>query len=223
MKLKLFAASLLSLIALTSASYGDTVFLNGALTTSDPTFHHPSASTTGTGIQYYDVYAFTVTANGSYIFEAASVNTTNNPSNALDTFLVVYANVFNPVAPGSGQAFDDDFTGTRTVLPGPYAANGVTATSTGFVGANPGSRLGGPPDPVMNLVAGTNYFLVVTSFRSTDQPQTGTNAQPTGTYYLGLTGPGTIVIVPEPSTTALIGIVGAGVLGLCAWRKRKAA
>lgn len=216
MKLKLLAASLL--VALASASYADTVFLDGVLTTSDPTFHHPNASTTGTGVQYYDVYAFTVTTSGNYTFEAASVNTTGTPSNALDTFLAIYANVFNPAAPGAGVGFNDDFTGNRTVLPGPYAANGVTVASTGFSGANPGSR-------ILNLAltAGTQYFLVETSFRSTDFVGTGSTAQATGTYYIGATGPGTIAIVPEPSTTALIGFLGAGVLGLCAWRKRKAA
>ena len=51
MKLKLLAASILGLIALTSASYGDTVFLDGALTTSDQTFHHPNTDTTGSGVQ----------------------------------------------------------------------------------------------------------------------------------------------------------------------------
>jgi hypothetical protein len=215
MKLKLLAVFLLSLIALTSASYGDTVFLTGALTTSDPTFHHPNASTVGTGVQYYDVYAFTVTTTGAYTFEAASVNSVGSPSNALDTFLAIYANVFNPASPGAGIGSNDDFTGSRTVLPGPFAANGVTVASTGFSGANPGSRILN-----LNLTAGTPYFLVETSFRSTDFVSTTSTAQATGTYYLGLTGPGTIVVVPEPSTM-LFALFGAGALGMCAWRKRK--
>lgn len=218
MKLKPLAASILGLIALASTGYGDTVFLNGALTTSDPTFHHPGASTSGTGIQYYDVYTFTVLTTGLYTFNAASPNSTGAPSNALDTFLAVYATTFNPVTPGSGISSNDDFTGTFTVLPGPYTVNGVTATSTGFQGAQPGSRILN-----LNLTAGTVYFLVETSFRNTDYLVAAGEGQPVGNYYIGITGPGTIVVVPEPTTTALFGVVGAVALGMCAWRKRKTA
>src|SRR5205085_3921789 len=99
----------------------------------------------------------------SYIIESASPNSTGTPSNALDTFLALYAGSFTPATPGAGQSSNDDFTGTLTVLPGPYAVNGVTTASTGFSGTQPGSRI-----PTAALVAGTQYFLVNTSFRSTD-------------------------------------------------------
>ena len=216
--LKILATSLLSVIALTSVSYGATAFGNGALTTSDPTFHHPNASTVGTGVQYYDVFQFTVDASGSYVIELASLNTSGTPSNALDTFYAVYANTFNPASPGAGIGFDDDFTGTFTVLPGPFAGMGYTATSTGFSGTQPGSRTDSP----LSLVSGTQYFLVITSFRSTDFVGTGTNGQPTGNYVFGVSGPGNITIVPEPTTTALLIVAAAG-LGVGALRRRNSA
>ena len=50
MKLKLLAASLLSVFALTSASYADTVFYNGSIATTDPTTHVTGQSTSGTAI-----------------------------------------------------------------------------------------------------------------------------------------------------------------------------
>lgn len=218
LKLSVLAASLFSLAALTTTSYGTIVYGDGVLSTTDPTFHHPNASTVGTAVQYYDVYAFTVDTTGAYTFELGSLNTTGTPSNALDTFEAIYANVFNPVSPGAGIAFNDDFTGSFTILPGPYSGIGLTATATGFSGNEPGSR-----NAAVNLTAGTAYFYVVTSFRSTDFVGTGTTAQPKGNYYFGISGPGNIIVVPEPSTFALLGVMGAGALGLRVWRKRKTA
>jgi hypothetical protein len=206
---------LLALMAFTSVSYGQT-FLTGSLGPGDPTFHPTQGSTAGSGVSYYDLITLTVSTTGAYVFELASVNTTGTPSNALDTLLVMYANIFNPAAPGAGIGFNDDFTGNRTVLPGPYAANGVTVASTGFTGANPGSRF------TFNLTAGVTYFLPVTSFRDTTFVGTGTTAQPFGTWYLGANGPGTITIVPEPTTTALLVVAAAGGLGVLL-RKRKSA
>jgi hypothetical protein len=217
MKLKVLALSALTLVAAASMSYGDIVFGNGALTTSDPTFVNPGSSTAGTGRHYYDVFQLTVSATGSYVFELASRNTTGTPSNALDTYLRIYANAFNPAAPGTGIAGNDDFTGTLSVLPGPFTSAGLTNQATGFTGAQPSSRLG-----AVSLTAGTTYFMVVTSFRSTDFVGTGTTAQPTGAYFFGISGPGVITVVPEPASVALLGI-GAAALGYGAWRKRKSA
>jgi len=205
---------LLALMAMTSVSYGQ-LFLNGNLGPGDPTFHPTQGSTAGTAMSFYDLIQFTVNTTGSYVFELASVNSTGTPSNALDTLLVMYANTFNPAAPGAGIGFNDDFTGNRTVLPGPFAGNGVTVASTGFTGANPGSR------QTFALTAGVQYFLPVTSFRETTFVGTGTTAQPTGAWYLGASGPGVITVVPEPATTALL-VIAAGGLGLIL-RKRKTA
>jgi len=202
MKLKLVALSL-GLIALTSASYADTVFYNGSIDTTDLTAHVTGQSTSNSGIQYYDLLPFTVTTSGAYTFELSSRNTAATGSNALDPWLAVFTNVFNPVTPGSPTSSNDDFTGTLTVLPGPFGGAGVTSTATGFQGAQPSSRILN-----LNLTAGTNYFLYVSSFRATTYVRTGTEGNQTGPYWGGITGPGTIVLVPEPSTVALLGLVG---------------
>ena len=168
-------------------------------------------------LQDYNVYAFTVDTSGSYTFELASINSVGTPSNALDTWLGIFANTFNPPALGAPLFSSDDFTGTLTVLPGPYSGMGLTATSTGFTGAQPGSRL-------LNvaLTAGTQYFLYTSGFRDTTFVSTSSAGQATGHYYYGATGPGVISIVPEPTTVALLGL-GALAVGVRAFRKRKAA
>jgi len=218
MKLKLLAASLLSLVALTSASYADTVFYNGSIATTDPTAHVTGQSTANSGIQYYDVFSLTVATTGSYTFELSSRNTAAaGSSNALDTWMALFSGVFNPVTPGAPATSNDDFTGALTVLPGPFAGDGVTATGTGFQGAQPSSRF------AFSLTAGTTYFLYVSSFRATTYVGVGTEARATGPYWGGVTGPGTIVFVPEPSTAALLGLVGVGAVGLGVWRKRRVA
>ena len=217
MKLKLLAVSLLSLLAAANVSYGDIVYGNGALATTDPTFVNPGGSTVGTGRHYYDVVQFTVSQSGTYIFELSSRNTTGTPSNALDTYFRIYANTFNPAAPAGSIANNDDFTGTLTVLPGPFASMGLTNQATGFTGAQPSSR-----SATVSLTAGTTYFFVITSFRDTSFVGTGSTAQPTGPYWWGISGQGVITIVPEPSTVALLGF-GVVAAGVAAWRKRKAA
>lgn len=218
MKLKLLAASLLSLVALTSASYADTVFYNGAIATTDLTAHVTGQSSVGSAIQYYDLFSLTVTTTGSYTFELSSRNTAlAGSSNALDTWMALFTTVFNPVTPGAPSTSNDDFTGALTVLPGPFGGAGVTSTATGFTGAQPSSRF------AFSLTAGTTYFLYVSSFRDTTYVGTGTEGRPTGPYWGGVNGPGTIVFVPEPSTAALLGLVGVGVVGLGVWRKRRVA
>ena len=191
-----------------------TAFFDGSITTTDLISHVTGQSTAGTGMQYYDLYSLTVSATGSYVFELSSLNTTGTPSNALDTWMAVFANVFNP--PGPPQTSNDDFTGTLTVLPGPYAPLGYTSTATGFTGAQPSSRF------TTTLTLGTTYFLYVSSFRETTYVGTGTNGQATGQYVGGINGPGNIFVVPEPTTSALLGISALAGLGLL-WRRRKGA
>jgi hypothetical protein len=171
-------------------------FFNSALTASSPTFANPDGSTSGSGVQYYCAQQFTVDTSGSYVIETGSPNTTGTPSNALDTFLRLYANAFNPGTPTGAVATNDDFTGTFTVLPGPYAGT-ITATSTGYQNAQPGSRITSP------LTAGTNYFIVNTSYRQTNYVATGTQGNPMGPFYTGIGGPGTVTLVGTTCTTTL--------------------
>jgi MYXO-CTERM domain-containing protein len=195
-------------LALAAQANAGTLFYNGNLGQGDLTFHHPNASAVGSGVQFYEVQQITVDATGNYTFEAASPNTTGTPSNALDTFLAVYTGSFNPGAPGAGT-FNDDFTGVFTVLPGPFLGT-VAPAGTGFTGAQPASRLAS-----VALTAGTNYFVVITSFRDTTFVGTGTTAQASGNYFIGISGPGNIV--PTPGAAALLGLGG-----LIAARRRRA-
>jgi hypothetical protein len=213
---KTLAASLVALVCASASSYADVVYGNGNLNTLSPTAHATGQSTAGSMLSYYNVIPFTVDTTGSYVFELASINSTGTPSNALDTWLGIFANTFTPPALGAPLTSNDDFTGSLTVLPGPYAGIGLTATSTGFTGAQPGSRLA-----AVSLTAGTPYFLYISSFRDTTFVGTGTTAQPVGNYYFGISGPG-VITIPEPATVALL-TLGALAVGAGAWRRRKAA
>ena len=212
MKKTLAIAMLVALFSIGSPAMADIVYANGTLTTSSPTAHATGQSTAGSGVQYYDAFVFTVDTTGPYVVEFASPNSTGTPSNAVDTWVGIFANTFTPPALGAALFSNDDFTGTLTVLPGPYSANGVTANSTGFTGLQPGSRLG-----AANLTAGTQYFLYASSFRETNYVATGTNGQATGAYYVGMSGPGIISLapIPEPTSMTLCGVALAGF----AWKK----
>ncbi|HRQ63598.1 MAG TPA: DUF11 domain-containing protein [Xanthomonadaceae bacterium] len=164
----------------------DPAFYAGELTLDSLTFNNPNGQVAGN--QHYCVQEFTVDADGVYVVEMASPNTSGSPSDALDTFLRLYANAFDPTAPAGAIAFNDDFTGTLTVLPGPFAGI-ITATATGFQNAQPSSRLAG-----VALTAGTQYFLVHTAWPSSGNTQGGTAGQPVGAFYAGIGGPGAITL-----------------------------
>jgi hypothetical protein len=206
-KLALIALALGAVAAAQAAPY----FYSGALTANSPTFDNPGGSSAGSGIHYYNVFGFTVDTTGAYTFEMSSPNTsTTGQSNALDTYLRLYATTFNPAAPGAGIASNDDYTGALTVLPGPYAGT-IGGSGTGFTGAQPTSRLLN-----INLTAGTQYFLINTSFRETTYvtPLTGNVAGATGPYYVGINGPGSVV--PEPASMIALGLGAVALL-----RRRK--
>lgn len=207
---------LISVAALAASSaFAAPFYTSGALTANSPTFDAPGGSGVGTALQYYSFMQFQVSVSGAYTMEMSSLNTsTSGVSNALDTLLVLYTGSFNPASPTGQTAFSDDFTGSLTVLPGPYAGIGLTNTATGFQNAQPSSRLAG-----VNLVAGTDYFAVFSSFRSTDFVSTTAAGQATGNYYFGIDGPGdTIPAVPEPATMV---VLGAAALAAAARKRRK--
>jgi hypothetical protein len=207
--MKSLIAALALSVGLAAPALAGTAYFNGGLATGSPTFVNPGGASGAGFSHYYNVMQFNVTLTGSYVIESASPNTGGgNPSIALDTFLRVYSGSFNPAAPGAGIGSNDDFTGTLTVLPGPYAGI-VSPTATGFTGAQPSSRL------TVALTAGTDYFLINTSFRQVGYNNTN-DGDDDGLYFTGISGQGDINLVPAPATAALLGLGG-----LVATRRRR--
>jgi hypothetical protein len=67
-----------------------------------------------------------------------------------------------------------------------------------------------------NLVAGTTYYLINTSFRATNYVVVGTEGGPVGPWYTGIDGPGTVNPVPEPASMIALGLGAVALL-----RRRK--
>jgi hypothetical protein len=181
-------------------------YFTGSLTANSPTYVRPNGTTGGT--YAYSAQAIWVTVSGTYTFETASPAT--GIGDSLDTYLVLYNNPFVP-ASSTAVNFNDDFTGAFTVLPGPYAGNGVTGNATGFAAPMPGSRF------TNALTANTTYWVVNTSFsQNTVTGQIGG----LGTFYTGIGGgPGNVNLgpVPEPASLAVLGL---GALALLRRRKK---
>lgn len=205
--MKRFLTLAISAVGLSTISHAGTYFYEGDLTANSPTYTNPNG---GTGPHAYSVLQFTVGTTGAYNIESASVNTAPTGSNALDTFLALYTGSFNPVTPGAPTAFDDDWTGAFVVLPGPFS---IGSSGTGFAGALPASQM-----LAVNLTAGTDYYLVNTSFRAWNYVGSGTNGLGVGHFYTGISGPGDINPVPEPATMAALGLGAVALL-----RRRKKA
>lgn len=187
------ARHLLAAITLAVASLSAfAIPFSGALSTTDPLFNRPRAlnalSTASTAV-HYDVIPFTVSADGVYSFETTSA--AFSPGSTDDTFLLLYRNAFNPATPlVDVLALNDDID---------------------FSAGNRLSRIGG-----QSLFAGTDYFLVVTSFFN---GVTGTYADEMSTVRGGDIVIGGRASVPEPGTLALLGIAFAG-LGAMRLRTR---
>lgn len=183
----------LAILSVVAASANAQLFDSGAFTTSDPTFNRPlssvSLSGVGTAVRY-QVREFYVTATSTYVAEMAS---TSFATGGVDTYLVIYANAFNPASPLTNfVATNDDFTGTFTVLPGPYGS-AVGASGTGSGGVNPASRIS------TTLTAGVQYFAVLTTYDNGE----------VGPWYLGIGGgQGQVVAgaVPEPMTMTVLAL-----------------
>lgn len=207
---------LISLVAMAASSaFAAPFYTSGSLTANSPTFDAPLGSGVGTAVQHYSFMQFQVTVSGAYTMEMSSLNTNAGAaSNALDTLLLLYTGSFNPAAPTGQTSGNDDFSGALTVLPGPFAGSGYTSTATGFQNAQPSSRLA-----AQNLLTGVDYFLVFSSFRSTDFVSTGVAGQATGNFVVGIDGPGDVVdAVPEPATMV---VLGAAALAAAARKRRK--
>ena len=198
---------ILGFFATAVAANAGTLFFDGVLDASSPRYNNG----TGGGNNAFMAVMIMVDTTGSYVIESASPNTsTTGVSNALDTYLRVLPSTWDPTQGTTGTiASNDDFTGALTVLPGPYAGT-VGPSGTGFSGAQPASRIAS-----VNLTAGTQYWLVNTSFRAWNYVNT-TDGAGVGHFYTGISGQGNIV--PEPATFAVIGV---GLAGLALLRRRK--
>ncbi len=166
-------------------------FFPGELTESSPTFFNPNGQgmSGGTGGHHYCVRQFSVDTDGAYTIETASPNTAGTPSNALDTFLRLYADPFDPIDPFDGlMAFNDDYSGSLSVLPGPFFPS-IGPVATGAGGAQPASRLAN-----IELTAGSSYFLVQTSWRRSTSSSNLSDGQSRGIFYTGIAGPGAVSI-----------------------------
>ncbi|XYJ10051.1 PEP-CTERM sorting domain-containing protein [Telluria sp. B2] len=105
--LKLAAASL---ALVSQAALAAPVNFSGELTDSDPVFNRPlsllTLSSVGTAVSY-DVFAFHVTADGTYSMETTAAAFNNGGSD--ETYLTLYANAFDASSPLTNLlALDDD-------------------------------------------------------------------------------------------------------------------
>lgn len=96
-----------ALALISHAAFAAPVSFSGALTSSDPVYNRPftlnSLSGVGTSVSY-DVYAFHVSATGTYSAESTAFSATG-----ADTFLSVYQGAFNAASPLTNLlALDDD-------------------------------------------------------------------------------------------------------------------
>jgi hypothetical protein len=202
-----------AMVAVAATNAQAQTYFSGSLTANSPTWTRALATGTGTSTAgcAYSVQMFYVLTTGNYTFETSSFTLPGTSTN-LDTFEYIYHTSFNPTSQlVNFVAGNDDFTGTLTVLPGPYTGVGLTSAATGAGGVQPSSR-------ILNvaLTAGVQYFAIESSFYAANS----TTGRGVGPYWAGIGGAGTVRLgaVPEPmSLTALA--LGAGAL---LRRRRKA-
>jgi hypothetical protein len=156
--LGLAAVSLMSLASAATTNFA------GMLSASDPTFNRPLSGTppgglsaAGTAVSY-DLYPFFVTAAASFTLQTLSANLA--PNTADDTFIVLYQNAFNPLAPLSNAISADDDSGagalsliTATLNPGVQYYLVSTAFFNGAFGDYTGSiSATGAPAAILGML-----------------------------------------------------------------------
>lgn len=153
--------ALLAAVGLASAAV---VPFSGALTAGDPTYNrtlsgNPPTSLSGVGTAvHFDLLPFHVTAADSYTMETLSASL--SPGTPDDTFIALYQNAFNPLAPLSNVLRADDDSGpgslslmSRALVPGTQYYLVVTSFANGALGAYTGA--------IRNPGAGTAVFGLV--------------------------------------------------------------
>jgi len=181
----------LMILALAGLAQADTVTNSGVIDGSDPTFDNPD--TVATTLTNFDTIEFTVDADGAYAvlgFYPGDVATDMN----MDGYLLLEDG-------GMFVASDDDYTVGGITELGSFDAACVGQNCSGFVAA---------------LTAGTTYTLTQTTFTDT----ANAFGLPSGPYDQTLTGPGTITIVPEPTSNVLSFSVLFGLASMALRRRR---
>lgn len=170
----------------------DDVTYSYTLTGADPTFNRTLAGNPPTGLSgvgtavSYYLQPFYVNVSDSYTLE--TIAATLAPNTADDTFLILYQDAFNPATPLVNALQADDDAG---------------AGSLSLISNRP-------------LTAGTQYFLVTTTFNNGALGDITTRIANVTTGNTAVLG---FVAVPEPATLAFAGagLFAAG-LGYQRWR-----
>jgi hypothetical protein len=184
--------ALIVLFALSGLAQADTVTNSGTIDGSEPTFDNPA--TAATTLTPFDTLSFSVDTDGTYSFLSFYPGDTTADEN-LDGYLILGT---APLLDDVGG--DDDYSAGDVAALGAFDSDCVGSNCSGFDAA---------------LTAGTSYTLTQTSFTDV----ANSFGQPTGPYDQTITGPGTITVVPVPSTS-LLGLVGAALLCLVGRRRK---
>lgn len=205
---KIFGALVAAVVLAFSANVQADVFFSGD-TTGGPVFNRPSSSTTLSGVGTatpYVVVPFYVDLSGAYVFEVDA----SSPETHTDPYALVYTGSFDPLNALTNLVDgDDDFSGAFTILSG-SSASGLDASR---IGAGETSNFSGGAG--LNLIAGVQYYAVITGFGNTDQ---GTfraaigDGPGRGNVFLGTVG------IPEPATAGLL--IGMSLVGLVVRRRK---
>ena len=145
----------------------------GTFQTGGPTIGSNLSFLNGTGNSYnYNSQFFTPASSGTYTFGTSSA--------AFDTVLIFYTGAFNSANPSANAvAINDDSSGAQS--------------RRGLVNAgNCGGSTNNCSQLTANLVAGTNYYLVTTTYRA------GTSI--TGTVWYYVDGVGIVGVGGNPAT-----------------------